>query len=76
MRRKNNKCFHRLDVNKAAVGRVYALLIDRIVFDRKHEFIIYDPDRFYSCFTEVSYEEVKESIDNTRALLSREIFRR
>ncbi len=58
------------------IGRVYAIFVDRVIFDKKYEFIVEDLEDFYNCFTEVSYREVRDSIDNTEALLSKSIFRR
>ncbi len=58
------------------ITEVYAVLIDRIIFHKNYEFLVEDPERFYECFIEVSIEQVKNSIDNTGALLSKQIFRR
>ncbi len=63
-------------VHLVTIGRVYAVFVDRVIFDKKYEFIVENLEDFYNCFTEVSYREVRDSVDNTEALLSKSIFRR
>lgn len=55
---------------------VYAVLVDRIIFENELRFFIERKEDFYKCFEEVDINEVKEKTDNTNALLSRSIFRR
>ncbi|NPA51269.1 MAG: hypothetical protein GXO22_00045 [Aquificae bacterium] len=56
--------------------QVYAVLGDRVIFRKGYEFFVDNPKDFYRCFVEIPLEEVRESIDNTQALLSKEIFNR
>ncbi len=77
-----DKFFVIIDVKKVndfyvvKLTEVYAVLVDRIIFRNEYEFIVEDIKRFFECFIEVSLKDVRDSIDNTQALLSKKIFRR
>ncbi len=58
------------------IGQVKAILIDRIIFERIYEFITDSPEAILNCFEEIPFEEARKRIDNTEALLSKDIFRR
>ena len=58
------------------IGKVHAILIDRIIFSEIYEFITDNINNIFSNFEEISLKEAKQNIDNTQALLSKQIFRR
>jgi hypothetical protein len=58
------------------IGEVKAILIDRVIFEKIHEFLTEKSDYITSCFKEIPFEEARKRIDNTQALLSKDIFRR
>jgi len=58
------------------IGKVHAILLDRVIVGETYEFITDKVADVINNFTEISQKEAKTKIDNTDALLSREIFRR
>ncbi len=58
------------------LAEVFAMFPDRIITKEPVKVITESKQQFFSNLEEVSLEEAKKSIDNTEALLNREIFRR
>ena len=81
--KEKNSVYALIDINKiddkhklVKIGKVHAILIDRIIFSQTFEFITDNLNNIFSNFEEISFEEAKQKIDNTQALLSKQIFRR
>lgn len=81
--KEENYVYALIDVDKiddkhklVKIGKVHAILIDRIIFSQTFEFITDNLNNIFSNFEEISLEEAKQKIDNTQALLSKQIFRR
>lgn len=81
--KEENYVYALIDVDKiddkhklVKIGKVHAILTDRIIFSQTFEFITDNVNNILSNFEEISLEEAKQKIDNTQALLSKQIFRR
>ncbi len=57
------------------IAKIKAILIDRIILELKYDFIT-DKKEIFNCFKEISFEEARHLVDNTDALLSKDIFNR
>jgi glutaredoxin 2 len=58
------------------IGVVHAIFIDRVIISNCFEFITQNPQKIFDNFKEISYENAKSKVDNTQALLSKQIFKR
>ncbi len=58
------------------IGQVYAILIDKIIFSNVYELITDNKENIFGLFKEISLDEARKLIDNTSALLDKNIFRR
>lgn len=58
------------------LAKIKAILIDRIILEVKYDYITENKDEIFRCFKEISLEEARRLVDNTDALLSKDIFNR
>ncbi len=58
------------------IAKIKAILIDRIILELKYDLITENKEKIFNCFKEISFEEAKRLVDNTDALLSKDIFNR
>jgi len=59
-----------------SIGKVHAVLVDRVITSKTFEFIADKKEKVFNKFEEIPLEHVRKKIDNTDALLSKQIFRR
>lgn len=58
------------------IGKVFAILGNRIIFSNTYEFLTEDKNKIYNIFKEISFKEAKKFLNNSEALLDKNIFRR
>ena len=58
------------------LAEVFAMFPDRLITKEPIPFLVHNKDEFLSNFEYITLQQAKDEIDNTQALLNREIFRR
>ncbi len=58
------------------IGKVFAIIGNRVIFSNTYEFITNKKENIFNMFKEIPFDKVKKYLNNTEALLDKNIFRR
>jgi len=58
------------------IGKVFAIIGNRIIFSDVYELITDEKEKIFNIFKKISSREIKKYLNNSEALLDKNIFRR